>query len=355
MIPFANWSVLTADFLIVLHLTLGGVTLAALLHLVNAKWRYEVRKVAVSLFGLYPLALLLLLVLLAAGSETFPWMAAGGAGEHHHLNGWHDRIFLWAREVGGMLLVGWLYRRFIRLQAVSERSEEDWQRFKFTANWIPVAHVIYGTMIAWDFEMTMMPSWHSSIYGMYHFVSNFGMTLSVIVVLLYWLNRGGALAEATHERIYNYFAQMMLAFTILWTYLYFAQYLTMWYGNLPHERNRIEGMMSTDLGTLWWSFLVLKFAIPFVLLVFTYFRHSPSSIYRIGVGILVGTWIERYTWIAGSHPPSAFEDAHVPMSSAFDIVVTVAVVGVGAWLIRRSLAANGATGPRAPAGEPVAA
>ena len=44
---FASWSVLTVDFLVVLHLALGGVTLAALLHLVNAKWRFEIRYLSV--------------------------------------------------------------------------------------------------------------------------------------------------------------------------------------------------------------------------------------------------------------------------------------------------------------------
>ena len=54
--PFASWSVLTVDFLVVLHLALGGVTLAALLHLVNAKWRFDIRYLSVSFFALFPLA-----------------------------------------------------------------------------------------------------------------------------------------------------------------------------------------------------------------------------------------------------------------------------------------------------------
>jgi hypothetical protein len=57
-LPFASWSVLTVDFLVVLHLALGGVTLAALLHLVNARWRFEIRYLSVSLFALFPLAFL---------------------------------------------------------------------------------------------------------------------------------------------------------------------------------------------------------------------------------------------------------------------------------------------------------
>jgi hypothetical protein len=348
MVPFASWSVLTADFLIVLHLTISGVTLCALLHLASAKWRYNVRPFAASLFGLYWLAFALLLILLALGRTTFPWL---GADSHEHLNGWHSYGFLVAREVGGLAFVGWLYSRFLRLQAVSETSTENWERFKSTAIAIPFTHVIYGTMVAWDFEMTLQPSWESSVYGMYHFVSNFGMSLAFLVAMIRGLDRSGRAAVAVPERIYNYIAQMMLAFTILWTYLYFAQYLTIWYGNLPEERNRIESMLGGDYSALWWSFLALKFMVPFSMLIFTYVRHSPGATVFVACSIMLGTWIERFTWIAGSYPTGPFERGHQPMTSAFDVLVTAAVAVVGYLLLRRALMRNGAIGPNAVAAE----
>ena len=345
LIPFSSWSVLTADFLIVLHLTIGGVTLAAILHLASAKWRYVVRDIAVSLFALYPLAFVLLVILLLARHNVFPWMGVhAAAGEHEHaLNAWHNPVFFAARQILAFLFVGWLYRRFIRLQAVSERSEADWERFKMTANFIPVTHVLYATMVAWDFEMTMVPSWESSVYGIYHFVSNFGMFLSTMVVICYLLDRRKLFVKPFPEIIYNYFAQMMLAFTILWTYLYFAQYLTIWYGNLPEERNRIDNMATGDYSALWWSFFALKFVIPFCLLVFTYFRHSPVSVFRIGLIIIAGTWLERFTWIAGSVPTSDFVRAQFPFTHVFDVVVTLLVLFTAVALVRRGLARNEVT------------
>jgi len=345
LVSYTSWSVLTATFLLVLHLTIGGVTLSAILHLCSAKWRYHVRGIAVSLFALYPLAFVLLLILLGAGlmgHGPLLWIGGGEepGAEHHALNGWHNPAFLAAREILGLLFIGWLYRRYIQLQEVSERSEGDWERFKMTANFIPVAHVLYGTMIGWDWEMTMLPFWESSVYGMYHFVSNFGMLLSSMVVICYVLVRGNHLRKALPDFIFNYFAQMMLAFTILWTYLFFAQYLTIWYGNLPHERNRIENMLGGDYSVLWWTFFVMKFAIPFVFLVFTYFRHSRVSILRIACSIIIGTWIERFTWIAGSVHTGDFEHAAYPFTHVFDVVAFLAVVLVGRYLVLRKLEKN---------------
>jgi hypothetical protein len=344
LIPFASWSVLTVNFLLLLHLTIGGVTLSAILHLSSAKWRYKVRDMAGSLFALYPLVFVLLVVLLLARTETFPW-AGGHVHGNHPLNGWHNPVFLTLRELGGLAVMGWLYRRYLQLQDISERSEADWERFKFTANFVPVAHVLYGTMVAWDFEMTMLPSWESSVYGMYHIVSNFGMFLACMVLMGYVLTRRKQLVAGWSDTIFNYFGQFMLAFTILWTYLYFAQYLTIWYGNLPHERDRMDYMIGSDLGVLWWTFLVMKFFIPFCFLVFTYFRHSPSSIYRIALSILVGTWIERYVWIAGSVPVGEFDNAHIPFTAVFDVLVTVVVFAAAVALVHKSLVARGVAKP----------
>ena len=94
MISYSNWSVLTVSFLVVLYLALGGVTLSAVLHLVGAQWRYEIRRIAVSLSALLPLAFVLLIVLLAGGDNTFPWLSK--ATEHgHHLPAWHNYCLLY--------------------------------------------------------------------------------------------------------------------------------------------------------------------------------------------------------------------------------------------------------------------
>jgi hypothetical protein len=102
-------------------------------------------------------------------------------------------------------------------------------------------------------------------------------------------------------------------------------------------------MVTGDYSPLWWTFLALKFVIPFVLLVFTYFRHSPVSVFRIAIIIIIGTWLERFTWIAGSVPTGDFEHAQMPFSHAFDVVVTIAVALTGWILVRRALARNEVT------------
>lgn len=338
---FGSWSVLTTNFLLILYLALNGVTLAALLHLANAKWRVHVRFLAVSLSALFPLAFILLVILLMNGESTFQWLAGAhgpGAGEHHY-PGWHNYTFLVLRELAAFFAMFGLYGLFIKYQyeATIDPAYPAQRRFRNVALLIPFAYVIYGTMVAWDFEMTMIPSWHSASYGAYHFVSNFQFFLAFFAIFVFILKKSGKLNQYLPGVILNYLAQMMLAFTILWTYFYFTQYLIMWYGRLPEEIVRFRNMIDNDLGGIWWTFLAMKFVIPFTSLIFAYVRNTPAATVFIATSIVVGTWLERYTWISGSVDPQYY---HIPMTSFFDVVVTAIIIGVAFVLIRWSLNRN---------------
>lgn len=335
---FGFWSVLITNFIIVLYLALGGVTLAAVLHLCNGQWRFQVRNLACSLAVLFPVAGVLLLIIIASGESAFPWMAQLDDPESH-LPGWHAPAFLYAREVIGFLLVAGLYGLFIKYQHESEidASHAAQRRFRNIALLIPFAYFLYGSMVAWDFEMTMVPNWHSASYGAYFFQSNFHMFLAFFTILLFFLARSGKLVKPFEGYIFNFMAQFMLAMTILWTYLYFTQYLIMWYGRLPEEMFRFDNMM-TGFAGLWWLFLVLKFVIPFCTLAITPNRHNPTVIVIVAFSIMIGTWIERYVWVSGSVDPEYYR---APMSSFSDIVITLVVFAVSWFAVRWSLTRYG--------------
>ncbi len=322
---FASWSVLTVDFLVVLHLALGGVTLAALLHLVNAKWRFEIRYISVCFFVLFPLAFCLLLILLLNGARTFPWV-----GSPLPMPGWNSYGFLVGRELVGFGVVGVLYGLFVKYQPVSPLTPGQARLFRNIALLIPFAHVLFCTMVAWDFEMTLTPGWSSAIYGMYHFVSSFGMVLSVMVLTVMLLMHKFVSPPGTY--VINYLAQMMLAFTILWIYTFFAQYLIIWYANLPDETYRLFHNQDGPFGRLFWSFFILKFVIPFPVLIFPQSRISRGIIAFVAVSIITGYWIERYVWVAGSAADSPW-----PMFSPFAIGVSIIIFSTAFFMVRGAM------------------
>lgn len=336
---FGSWSVLTTNFLYILYIALGGIIFSAVLHLTNAKWRFEVRELACAFSALFPVAGVLLLVLLANGEATFVWLAGAhdGASSGHHVSAWNNYTLLVLREIIGFLIVVGVCYYFIKWQ--SETTEEQPygknDRFRMIAIAMPFVYFLYGTMVAWDFEMTQVLGWRSASYGAYFFQSNFHMFLGFFTIFLYFTQRRDALTkELSTAKLSNYMAQFMLAMTILWTYLYFTQYLIMWYGRLPEEMGRFDSMMLEGFGGLWWLFLTLKFIIPFTTLAITPNRHNPSIVALVATSIVVGTWLERYTWIAGSVDSEYY---HTPMTSMFDIVITLAVVGISWFVVKQAM------------------
>ncbi|MDD2721330.1 MAG: hypothetical protein PHH47_08495 [Gallionella sp.] len=298
MFAYSNLAVWNVAFVVVLSLALSGVALCSAIHLVGAKWHNEVKHLATSLFALFPLAFVMLVVMLLNGPLFFHWWGQQ-AGSHAHIPGWYQPHWFIAREVIGMLFMMWLYSIFIKRQAVSGRSPEDAASFHNIATVIPFFFVLYSTMIAWDFEMTLVPAWHSAIYGLQQFISNFGMFLAMLVVwATAWNSRPGQ-TRPIAEYIYNHIAQMLLAFTLLWIYTYYSQYLTIWYGNLPDETGRVFGMERGDYAFLWWSVIALKFVIPFSVFAFPGPRHNVAAINAVAIGIIIGTVFERFLWIGG--------------------------------------------------------
>ena len=332
---YSNWSVLTASFVIVTYLALSGVALCSVLYLVGAKWRLQVYKLATALYALFPLAFVLLLILLVGGEHTFPWIAHPPHDEEA-MPGWYTLPLLAAREVVGMLVVIWVWRMFIQRQELRERSEEDRLKFHRIACWVPFFTVLYATMVAWDFEMTLVPGWHSAIFGMQNLVTNFGMFLSFMVIWIYVLNTGNKLVTPVKDYIYNFFAQMMLAFTLLWMYTFFAQYLTIWYGNIGEERDRIDAMQDGDYSVIWWAMLAMKFIIPFISLCFPVTRHNPQATIAVAVCIILGTLCERFVWISGAQLVGApAGTGSVPVLMALAVIIVVA--GIGFVLVRQAM------------------
>jgi hypothetical protein len=117
----------------------------------------------------------------------------------------------------------------------------------------------------------------------------------------------------------------------LWVYTFFAQYLTLWYGNIPEERDRLNGMQDGDYTFIWWAFIALKLVIPFSALALTFTRHNVKATVAVAICIIIGTIFERYVWIAGSLGGVG----SYPILAAIVISGVVAIVGF--FLVRMRL------------------
>ena len=342
MNSYANWAILMDNFLFALYMPLAAIFWCAVLHLVNGKWRYEVRFLMSSATALFPLGFVLLLIILASGAKSFPWMGGDTFGEP--LNGWHNIIFFDLRQIGLFLAVWAFCSYFVKLQKQEYPTADPVARRKFrnVALLVPFIYCIYGTIMSWDFEMTQIPRWWSPIYGPYHFESMMRVFLAFFIIALFFLRKRNLLKRPTHDYVFNYCAQIMLALTIIWTYAFFMQYLIMWYGDLPFEIERFHKMMDGPNWFLFWAFFLMNSFIPFLMLIFSAIRHSPALMLFPAFSILMGTFLERYMWIISPH---ADDIDHTPFFSSWeDVAITAGVFLVGCFLWNRRMKKDGLYG-----------
>ncbi|QGX41134.1 hypothetical protein [Permianibacter aggregans] len=271
---------LTVNFLFLLGLSQFGVVFIAILRLCFARWPLAFYRTAhmMTLVGV-PIAILgFLLIFLFGRDELFYWL-----GEPEKTNIWVNETGIVLRFVIAQsifyLLAWWGYR-------LSQQQGKEHALYKL-ASWQLVAFVIANTFLAWDFGMLLHDHWLSSVYPIHFFMSSIfgGCALILLVALVNDLS--------VSSRTVENFGRVLIGFSLLWLYFFWAQYIVMWFGNLPQEIGPILEQMGPRYGALFWLMLASVFIIPFLTLISYHVRSSLVRLAPIALLILIGTWLHR--------------------------------------------------------------
>jgi molybdopterin-containing oxidoreductase family membrane subunit len=163
---------------------------------------------------------------------------------------------------------------------------------------IPVAVSVH-TIVSWDFAMTLQPMWHSTIFGPYFVAGAIYSGIAVLMVAMYVLRRGLHLEEYLTDKVFNNLGLMFVAFAVIWGYFTFAEHLTVWYGSEPSEMTVFWQRVSGEYGWVFWLMIVLNLVIPLAVLPFPKGRSALGTAV-VGLGVLVGMWIERFLIVIGT-------------------------------------------------------
>jgi molybdopterin-containing oxidoreductase family membrane subunit len=163
---------------------------------------------------------------------------------------------------------------------------------------IPVAASVH-TIVSWDFAMAIQPMWHSTIFGPYFVVGAIYSGIAVLMVAMYLLRRGLHLEEYLNDKVFNNLGLLFVAFTLLWGYFTFAEHLTVYYGNEHAEIAVFDYRVAGGYAWLFWTMVAVNVAIPLLVLPFPKGRR-PLATAIVGLGVLVGMWIERFLIVVGT-------------------------------------------------------
>lgn len=173
------------------------------------------------------------------------------------------------------------------------------------AKWISgpalILFVFSVTFAAVDWIMSLEPHWYSTIYGAILIVGQALQTLALCVILLALLADKEPFVRFLHPLHFHDLGNLIFAFTVLWAYTAFSQFLIIWSGNLPEEtpwylRRTNEGWQMVTV-----ILMLFHFAVPFFLLLMRYVKRRARLLARVAAGILIVRVIDLFYWIEPAH------------------------------------------------------
>jgi hypothetical protein len=294
----------------------GAVLLGAVVTLTRGVWSRPIRRVAVSFVAFLPIAYLILFppLLIWGADHIFPWLHEDVGGKAVYLNmpflaGRHA-VALAVLLVLSLLFAYWQLRPDAGIAKERgwgglERLTRDWQgqereeerahsRLTTLAPAMALVYAVAYTFVAFDFVMSLDPHWLSTLIGPYVFMAAFlgGIAATAVVTLIY--RRRLALEEYIEGNNIHDLGKLFFAFSVFWAYLFWSQYIVIWYGNLPHEQVFLVNRLQAPYRTLSIVVFFALFALPFFGLIGVKPKKTPWIMGTIAALSLLGLWLERY-------------------------------------------------------------
>jgi hypothetical protein len=198
-----------------------------------------------------------------------------------------------------IFLTGWsLYQYFSRRNCLAQDEANDdlfyKKNFNISAIFL-VFFIVSESIMSWDWIMSIDPHWFSTLFGWYVFSSFFVSAITTIALVTLYLKTKGVLEHVNTSHIHD-LAKFMFGFSVFWTYLWFSQYMLIWYANIPEEVTYF--ITRIDLYNLpFFGAVVLNFVFPLLILINTDFKRITWVLVMAGIVILTGHYIDFFNMI----------------------------------------------------------
>jgi hypothetical protein len=294
---WANWILW---FLFLLTIGLGCLFIVALEHLVGARWSVPLRRVPERLSSLLLLVGPAALLALFALPILYPWTRPESlkdpviAGKAVWLN-----IPFFALRVVACLGLWILAYRILVTGSLRQDRDKDLRFTVRARRFAPFAMIILGitiTVVGFDWISSLEPTWYSDVLGVYIFAGTFLAGLAATTLALLSLKARGRLPGVGPDHVYN-LGGFLFAFTVFWAYIGFAQYLLMWYANLPEEVFWYKERLAGSWHALVLVLAVFHFFVPFLILIPRDAKSDPRRLFWIATIVLGAHWLDLYWMI----------------------------------------------------------
>ncbi|QGW29421.1 quinol:cytochrome C oxidoreductase [Phnomibacter ginsenosidimutans] len=308
-----------------------------------AGWTQSFRRVAEAIsVVVIPFGILAFIVLmgLVFGHQhhIYHWLTPEGDKILEGKSGFLNPTFftIWSIiTIGGWIFLGWNMRRISREADDQPFTTEEGKKWIFkntvhAAFYIVLFALTVTSSIPWLWLMSIDAHWYSTMYSWYTFASSFVAGMALIALFVIYLKNQGHLPFTTEEHLHD-LGKFMFAFSVFWTYLWFSQYMLIWYANIPEETEYFKARVWGEYRGLFYLNLALNFLSPLLVLMKAGAKRNYTIVSFMAILIIVGHWVDFYLMVM----PKPLGD-HATISW-FEIGIALGYVGMIIWFVGRAL------------------
>ncbi|MFM2358738.1 MAG: hypothetical protein RLY16_731 [Bacteroidota bacterium] len=337
------WSVLLQNSVFWLLVVNASMFFIGVTTLAMGGWQVAMRRVPEAISSVVPVLGIICFVVLMAivwggHDDIYHWVNAETVKHDRILNEKSGFLNPWFFTIWSAITIFLWWALGQKMRSLSLKSDEDGPMdYETGKSWInkniiwAAAFIIFfgltvGSTIPWLWLMSIDAHWYSTMYSWYTFASSFVSGMSLIALFIVFLKNQGKLEYVTDEHLHDV-GKFMFAFSVFWTYLWFSQYMLIWYANIPEETGYFKIRVSGPYRGIFFLNLIINFICPLLILMKKAAKRNYTLITVMAVLIIFGHWIDFWQMVM---PGTMKENAQL---LPFEFGIAALFIGIIMWRV----------------------
>ncbi|RZT97102.1 quinol:cytochrome c oxidoreductase quinone-binding subunit 2 [Ancylomarina subtilis] len=293
------WMNILLNNLYFLFLSLFGALFIALHKIAHAGWHVSLKRIPEALSTFLPYSAVLMFLLVFGMHDLYHWSLHDLQdpiieGKSAYLN----LPFFFIRMA--VYFTGWIGLSYLLRKNSSSQDLSNDSKFhkqgRILAGLFMAFFAVSSSTMSWDWIMSVDPHWYSTLFGWFVFIGLFVSGVAAFILIITFLKAQGYLNFVNKEHLHD-LGKYLFGFSIFWMYLWFFQYMLIWYGHLPEETiyfaQRLHGFP-----ILFFTILILNFLFPFLALMTRNAKRNIKWLAFVALVVLIGQWLNLYLMLS---------------------------------------------------------
>ena len=303
--PTRVWANLLVNSFFFTGISVAGIFFVAVNLVGEGGWYTVLKRTPESMSTFIPIGMLFLIIVVLAGflgfHDVYKWMNPEIAAHDEIIqgkSGYLNMPFFMIRVIAyAAIWIGFsMVLRKLSLQNDTLDTYEHYIKQRNLAATFLVLFAVTSSTSAWDFMMSIDVHWFSTLYGWYTFSGYWVSGIAVMLVIVLHLKKNGYLPNVNMSHIHD-LGKFLFAFSIFWAYLYFSQFLLIWYANMPEEIVYYVERFDTNYRNWILIMMVINLVLPLLVLMTRDAKRNTGLLSVMAILVVIGHYMDTFQMV----------------------------------------------------------